>query len=122
MKTALPKRIGQHLRPSAVSLALSQMLADPLWQRGLHPKLRPPVSDSLIRRVKPSSAPGLSSVADSCTSAAPGRQRSSAVAAPPRLPSAGYSRSSSRSSMEVSETCEDYPSRGARVGDGSGSD
>jgi len=124
-------------RPSAVSLALSQMLADPLWQRGLHPKLRPPVADSLIRRVeycqpreplslsrrvRPSSAPGLSSVADSFTSAAPGRQRSSAVAAPPRLPSAGNSRSSSRSSMEVSETCEDYHSRGARVGDGSGSD
>jgi len=40
------------LRPSAVSAALSQMLADPSWQRGLHPKLQKNAPDPLIRRVE----------------------------------------------------------------------
>lgn len=40
------------MRPSAVSAALSQMLADPSWQRGLHPKLQKNAPDPLIRRVE----------------------------------------------------------------------
>lgn len=40
------------LRPSAVSAALSQMLADPSWQRGLHPRLQKNAPDPLIRRVE----------------------------------------------------------------------
>lgn len=111
-------------RPSALSAALSQMLADPLWHRGLHPKLRPPVADCLIRRVEygqprdpsPSLRPRRPSSASQTSSAAAVAQRSA---------SRGCSRSSSRSVVGGTEASEleegsssmPYPAHGGRSTD-----
>jgi hypothetical protein len=96
-------------RPSALSAALSQMLADPLWHRGLHPKQSAAVPDPLIRRVE------YCTPRDPSPSIRRPRSRSSSIAGQ-------CSRSNSRSTvapseadvLENSSSAASFPSNAAR--------
>lgn len=74
-------------RPSCLSKALSEMLADPNWHRGRHAMLKTPVDDVFVRRVE--------YIATKQRRRDPSPQTSAPVAV--RLPSCGASSSSSAS-------------------------
>mmetsp|Transcript_106752 Transcript_106752/g.166738 ORF Transcript_106752/g.166738 Transcript_106752/m.166738 type:complete len:316 (-) Transcript_106752:22-969(-) len=100
-------------RPSCLSKALSEMLADPNWHRGRHAMLKSPVDDVFVRRVE--------YTATKQRRRDPSPQTSALVAV--RLPSCGASSSSSASFavnveaglLDLVERSPSPPERPARI-------